>query len=408
MPEENARPAVVAEPKGAPETWRVLLIEDDPEARRQIKVYFASRQVAGRSLDFQEIEHFDEAFKAIRERKADLVILDIYRGKAAKGGERIGEQVLSEIKRSGFVPVVIYTNLPEGLEGSVNEFVRLVPKVAGDVAGVKQLQQELDAIFATNVPQMHRAIAGHLDRTLCLYMWGFVVENWPDLSEIAGKPEFLRLLLQRLALSFAREGVDATITEVFGPLSTSAKPATDLVHPAEFYVKPPLGLDPILGDVRLRERGGEKDYLIVLWPTCDMVSTGGRTPKTDTVLCAKAFRLETLPEAEAYRAEQSKTAHGKLEDLLRNTRQTKFGNPDRFHFLPGILDLPDLVADFQALEVLGLEAVKSLKCLGSLTSPYAEQLGSRFDRYRGRIGTPDLNCGLVIQKVVSQPGTPKS
>jgi CheY-like chemotaxis protein len=381
-------------PVGSP-PWNVLVIEDDPNALRQIKEYFDGRIIEQRSIKIEEVNRLDSAFGFIRGKKVDLVILDIYRGQAVAGGERVGERVLHEIKGSGFVSVIIYTNLPEGLEGAQNEFVRLVPKEPG---GVEALYAAAESIFKTRVPQMHRAIVNHLDRALCQYMWGFVAAQWPDLSQLADRPEFLRVLLQRLAISFIREGVDHAVAEVFGP-EAMAKLDSEKVHPAEFYVKPPIGSDPALGDIRLRELGGEKHYLAVLWPTCDMVSTAGREPKTDRVLCAKALPLEEFPEAKAHLEKESNSSREKLEALLSNVRKSNFGFADRFHFLPGLLDIPNLVADFQTLEVLSLNDVRKLRSLGILASPFAEQMGARFDRYRGRIGAPDLDLDFVIDRV---------
>src|SRR5712672_1908146 len=111
--------------------WSVLLVEDDQNTVRQIREYFADRLFAGRKIALAPITDWDHAFGLIRERKADLAILDIYRGDAAQGGERVGERVLDDFQRSGFVPVVIHTNLPEGLENRRNEFVRLIAKTEG-------------------------------------------------------------------------------------------------------------------------------------------------------------------------------------------------------------------------------------------------------------------------------------
>jgi len=319
--------------------------------------------------------------------------LDIYRGQAAAGGERIGEEVLKEIKTSGFVSVVIYTNLPEGLENQVNEFVRLIPKEQG----LDALNQAIEEIFKSRVPQMHRAIVNHVDRALCQYMWGFVAAQWAELRQLADRPEFLRILLQRLAISFVREGVDFAIAEVFG-IETVKNLDPDKVHPAEFYVKPPIGSDPMSGDIRLRSIDKTKQYFAVLWPTCDMISTGGRKPKTDRVLCAEALPLHEFEEAKAFMQNQSNAAAEKLIELLKNNRKSNFGFADRYHFLPGLLDIPDLVIDFQAVELFSLEAVNKLPSLGVLASPYAEHMSSRFDRYRGRIGTPDLDCDLIIDR----------
>ncbi|HLJ25668.1 MAG TPA: hypothetical protein VKY85_03065 [Candidatus Angelobacter sp.] len=376
---------------GTAEYWNIVLIEDNADLVRQMEEFFAKRVIAGRRLRLLPETDWDSAFRAIKERKADLFILDIYKGPAQAGGQRIGESVLSEIRKNGFVAVVLHTNLPEGLEEHTNEFIRLVPKTAGLTA----LATEIESLFATKIPQMHRAIAHYLDRTLRDYMWDFVVKNWAALSEIADKPEFLRVLIQRLAISFSVSGLDAVLTEVF-PEVKDHTVAEDKIHPAEFYVKPPIGNDPVLGDVRVRTVGTATEYWIVLWPTCDMVSTGGRVPKTDKALCARAKLLLTFKEYQEYTANpESGGAKKRLLALLKNARDI---SPDRYHFLPGLCDVPDLVVDFQDLDHPSLNDVKGWRCVASLRSPHAESLSVRFERYRNRIGTPDLDNEIVIKR----------
>jgi CheY-like chemotaxis protein len=385
----GARPAVEARPP-----WSALLIEDNTDTVRQIREYFEGREVAGRRLVFTEITDWRDAFGLIRQRKADLAILDIYRGEAASGGERVGERVLDDFQHSGFIPVVIYTALPEGLVGRVSEFVRLTAKTDG----LAKLADEVEALFATRIPQVNRAILNHLDRTLSEYMWGFVAKEWPNLRDLADQPEFLRVLLGRLAYSLTRSGVDEAVAEAFedyeGPQLDPEK-----VHPAEFYLVPPLTQDPALGDVRIRKDGERSEYLVVLWPTCDMVSSGDRKPKVERVLCARATPLAAFPEAKDYANNASPGNRKQLVKLITNNRDRNKGPADSIHFLPAFLKIPNLLVEFRELEVLPLGEVKRLQCLGVVASPYAEQLSYRFDSYRGRVGVPDLDLDHVVSEL---------
>lgn len=374
--------------------WNILVIEDNEDLVRQMKEFFVKIAVSGRPLRLMAETDWDRAFSALKVHKVDLVILDIYKGEANIGGERIGESVLAQIRSTAFVPVIIHTNLPEGLVELTNEFVRLVPKTEGLGALLKQIKQ----VFATKIPQIHRAIADHLDHTLRDYMWGFVVKNWLELSQIAGKPEFVRVLLQRLAISFSSDGVDEVAADAFPELPYEAV-ATEKIHPAEFYVKPPMGTDPALGDVRVRIGQSGNEYVVVLWPTCDMVSTGGRTPKTDKALCAQATLLSDAQEFKDCMADpESKSARNKLIELFKNNRDKSRGTSDRFHFLPGLCDIPDLIVDFQDLEYPSLVEMKTWRSLGTLRSPHGELLSIRFERYRNRIGTPDLDNELLVKR----------
>lgn len=382
------------DPKGAiPKTWNVLLVEDEETIRKQILGYLSDISIESRKLNITEIGNLSEALNVIRERKADLIILDVYRGKALQGGEQTGIKILDSIKQSGFVPVVLYTALPEGLEEHKSHFVRLVGKDAG---GLERLRLEIVDLFRLRVPQIHRAIVNHMDQTMCSYMWAFVQEHWGDFEPLIDKPELLRLVVQRLALTFAREGINEMIEEVYGAAAVERTTDADNVHPAEYYIKPPIWEDPVLGDIRLKQAGGNDEYLVVLWPTCDMVSTAGRTPKTESVLCAHAYLAKNEPEISEWLASPNNSKRRRVEQLVRNTRDK---SRDRFHYLPGVWDIPDLLVDFQRLEHIALSTIRSYTCLGTLASPFAEALAARFQRYIGRLGTPDLDVNCVLERI---------
>lgn len=382
-----------------PQPWVVLLVEDDAETRRQIKEYFADILVDSRPLTFHDIEDFEAATGIIRERKADLVILDIYKGDARRGGERAGLTVLDQIKSSGFVAVVIYTNLPEGLEGAVNSVVRLCPKIAG----LPALREAIETIFAKKIPQIHRAIVGHVDRTLRDYMWGFVLQNWEAFAELVASPDFVRLLLQRLALALAQDSVAEVASEVYGDAAATGEVGNEVVHPAQFYIKPPIAKHPMLGDVRYRAGvGGRKEYLVILEPSCDMVTTrktaDGKLlqPKATDVLCARATEFLEQAQVQAWIKEGGKEKENQVREYVLNTKS------DQYHFLPGVWDIPSLLVDFRMLEYVAFATVAGMPCLATLASPYAESLGVRFIRYRSRVGTPDLDVAHML-KVLKPP-----
>lgn len=378
--------------------WNVLLVEDDETVRRQVLEYLSGETFASRGLNINEID-LDQALNLIHERKADVVILDVYRGKAQRGSEQTGIKILDSIKRSGFVPVVLYTALPEGLEKHQDKFVRLVGKEAG---GLEKLREEIANLFVLRIPQIHRAIVNHIDQSLCTYMWEFVQGHWTEFEALINKPEFLRLVVQRLALTFARQGIEQMTQEVYGVPAPEQSDDVEIAHPAEYYIKPPISQDPMLGDIRLRNDDESIVYLVVLWPSCDMVSTGNRQPKTDFVLCARASLATDEPEVRNWRSDPSNNKKKKVESLIKNMRDK---TPDRYHFLPGVWDIPHLVVDFQALEHVSLTTIRGFGCVATLASPFAEAMATRFQKYIGRVGTPDLDVEAVITQMQREAGT---
>jgi hypothetical protein len=91
--------------------------------------------------------------------------------------------------------------------------------------------------------------------------------------------------------------------------------------------------------------------------------------------------------------------------ILTNRREALkdkgIGSEDRYHYLPGVWDIPHLVVDFQALEHVQLTTLKAMTCLAALASPFAESLAARFGRYISRFGTPDLNIDAVLTSLQS-------
>ena len=280
--------------------------------------------------------------------------------------------------------------------------MRLVGKSDG---GLPKLKSEIEDLFQKRIPQIHRGIAEHLDRSLAQYMWTFVVPHWDELGPLADKPEFVRLLLQRLAASLTQSGLETLASDVFGQGSTIELTRPDKAHPAELYIKPPLGPDLRLGDIRVRGEAAKAEYLVVLWPSCDMVSNrparggGFDPPKVTNVLCARASRVT---DTEDYRRWTASSG----DKGLKNEVLDKLKNGDkhpRYHFMPGAWDIPDLLVDFQALEHLDLAAVTAMPGIATLASPYAEALSSRFARYLGRLGTPDIDTDLVERRLFPPP-----
>ena len=85
----------------------------------------------------------------------------------------------------------------------------------------------------------------------------------------------------------------------------------------------------------------------------------------------------------------------------RDRHNQRDSQSERFFFLPGALSLPDLVVDFQQLMALQREHLSGLERLVSLDSPFAEALLVRFTRYFGRLGTPDLDVAVLLQRLAS-------
>lgn len=372
--------------------WRVLVVEDDPQMQRDVVDYLSDIQIAGRELDVLAFD-FDEALAQIAERRADLIVLDVFRGSALTGADMAGLDVLTAIQQTGFVSVILYTAHPEKVDDRESHFVRLVGK---DAKSLDKLGIVAEEIFTTRVPQMFRAISEHMEEVIRDYMWNFVDKNWKVLQPISGKPEFLRVILGRLGASLGTAGVAKLASAVFDQ-AEDVDVASGKVHPAEFYVMPPVDLTSIrMGDVRVRTVDGAERHVVVLWPSCDMVKSEARHPKTDRVMCAAASLISQVDEVQKWKGDASNSKTRAVEELLKNNRH---GKSERYHFLPGLCDIPDLLIDFQQVEIMSFEDCSRLRCPATVASPFAESISSRFLRYIGRLGTPDVDLSVVMGRL---------
>ncbi|MCY4652654.1 MAG: hypothetical protein OXC95_05760, partial [Dehalococcoidia bacterium] len=68
-------------------------------------------------------------------------------------------------------------------------------------------------------------------------------------------------------------------------------------------------------------------------------------------------------------------------------------------FLPGVLDIPDLVIDFQQVHTIPMANLSTYEKIATLDAPYSQSVASWYLRFWGRMGTPDLNIDKVIQNL---------
>lgn len=233
---------------------------------------------------------FEDAVDLLQRRKVDAVILDVFSGSITER-RATGLDVLKHWQASGFAAVVLHTALPDEVRRLESVFVRVVPK---DARALENLRIALDSLFATKIPQIHRATLEHIDNSLREYMWTFVAPNWEVLKGLVAQPDFVRLLVKRLADQIAVSGVSSVVNSVYSKKDYDS--TSSAVHPTEYYVKPPTTSEIRFGDIRVHDGG----LMIVLWPSCDLVERDGRC-KVEFALCAALTPLSDSPEFQKWR-----------------------------------------------------------------------------------------------------------
>jgi CheY-like chemotaxis protein len=354
-------------PDRAMDPWNVIFVEDDESLQRTTKERIESlAPFEGIPFRCTTFESFEPALEAIPLARPDVLILDVFRGHPTPEADRPGLAILERVKHVAFVPVILYTAAEQLVSGERAPFVRVVGK---STTGFELLEREIRQFLAWKIPQLNRALRRTFDDTLRDYLWGTVQERWETFKDLVPRPDFGRLVVQRLSEEFADVAAAGVVSMVYGSEHAPSIPA-DTVHPSSYYVIPGSGPSPRFGEIRRRGSAADPGgYLVVLQPTCDMVIRPGDgrnppgPPNVERVLCA------------------STVACGSHKDQ------------HSFH-LPHFLDLPSMDVEFQKLELLLVPDVAGLPQVGRLASPFAESLSARFAAFIGRVGVPDLHPGL--------------
>lgn len=382
------------------DAWRILYVEDDEVLARQTKHLFEESDRGPFSV--QLVNDFNEAMEEVENRRYDLLILDVYAGRPVLGGNSAGIDVLDHLRQVRFTPTIFYTALPSGVQSFESPFVKVIGK---EGTGFEQLLNAVERFIESGLLALNRGLSRHVETIQLEYMEGFVGKHWPSFATLTDRRALAYLMARRLAMSLSRTHVDELAQALGEPFMegdrTDGDNAGDLVHRMQYYIMPPVSQDFLAGDIIEGEIRGESGHRVILTPSCDMV-TGRNVVKADYVHLAFCLPLSTFKEYQDWEDQPNNTKkHEALQELLRNNRRG--GQRERYHYLPGVFHIPHLVVDFQQIHFLPFNDLQALKQqrVVSLDSPFAEALLSRYNRYNGRLGTPDLDVNEVIQHLRS-------
>lgn len=363
--------------------WRFLVVEDNATIGTELRDAIPGFVSPPDSAEIDLCASFDDATKRLNSDRYDLIILDLKDDDNAWGladDNPAGLTIFAHLKKSRFVPVIFYTALAHKVRGFETAFVRVVEKTEG----LDKLKDEVMRVLATQLPALTRQVE-EIQRS---YMWDLVSNNWKEFENLPDQVDLAYLLARRLALSLQRQA-GKLAQHVSGSLPIAN--ATN-IHPMEMYVWPHIGTNLLAGDILRGTIGDELSYWLVLTPSCDFEQAG----RLENVLLARCSPLSATPEYAKWKDNRSDK---ELKALIGDRRQGKGIQPERFKFLPGTYFFPDSIVDFQQLRAVPAKDVASLDVIASLDSPFAEALLGRFSRYFGRLGTPDIDKEIVLNRL---------
>lgn len=387
-------------------TWNVLLVEDEKDTCRQIKEHYDGWSHQGNRLTVTSVTDFDDALDKLEKQRYDLLILDVFKGanKSIEKGNKAGINILKEVKKRRFIPVVFYTALPTAVKDLENPLIKVAEKTG---VAFESLDNYVVEFLNNGLVKINREFTDHVDRTLCKYLWDFVPDHWQEMTAAGDVESLAYLLCRRLAASLDTRGAEKLARSLKLPRNgqeTEEEVEEDKAHPMRYYIIPPASEFFCTGDILKKSGNKEPDsYWLILTPECDFIESPTRKRKAEHILLVRCMLLTEFDEYKEWNKEESPSPN--LIRLIKTPHQTPEKRQEgRFYFLPGTLGLPDMVVDFQQAHAESFDNASQYTQIATLDNPFRESLVFFFNRYIGRIGTLGLDVDKVIQNLQARKG----
>lgn len=374
----------------------MLVVDDDAENVRQLDELLP-RRIADVELSFDFETDFDEAVRRLSKTRYDILLSDIYLGRERKDkkpgdAEIKARDLVNAIRNVRACPIILFTDglLPEEFMG--HPFIATVDKGAGDF--FERLSAAIEHTIATGIPMIAKKLHAELDYYAGSYLWGFLEQNYGRLNnEYSGLDAkgLERVIRRRAAFQIAR----------LNNAEGDPEERED-ADPCDYYIMPPIGKHMRLGEIlKNNDNGG---YCVVLTPHCYLVvQQNKQKPKADYLLTLKTVPAEELLKGKNW----GKDPQSKLRNRSSiPSRDVDLGLPvDRFCFLPGFLDVPDLYCDLMQTEAIPYDEIgERWTRVAALDTPFAEALQASYATLFGSVGLPSLNTDRLKHLL---PGPPQ-
>jgi len=358
----------------------LLFIEDQPESvepairklRRSRKYTYTSKVVG-----FQETE------QSIDEFAPDIVILDLLEVMDAGDRQPIGLAQYDIVWNRLFCPLVVYSAQPEIATDrhEPHPFVKAVQK------GRDSVSQLMETILA---------LRPHVEalREAKLHIRHQFARALRDVAPYAFKSFKSKAEVSEAIIRSGRRRLAALMDTQPG----------ETLAPWEHYLYPPLSNNIQLGDLLMVEGAPDDDptsFRVVLTPSCDLETSGGRVPKVASALVAcccsikKGITLTSL----------GKMSANKLRSRLPSTVLTH-GYFETILPLPGLSGrIPCMAANLRDIELIPLDHIGNdgakFKRVASMDSPFRELVAWSYMQVAGRPGLPDRDFDKWTEEILA-------
>ena len=357
----------------------LLFIDDEPEALVTLWRFFDRKKNAG-DIDYRRrVCTFSEAKEQIPWLRPDIVVLDLLLG----GSEPEGGKTCGFIWEKHFCPVIIYSAFPDRLDDMYDghPFIQIVKKGRGSPArafeAVRKFNPHIQALRKAQ-EEVRQSFSSTM-RDLAPRVFGI---HKPD----ARVDIITRAGRRRLAAMLDQPSAD-----------------DDTLASWEVYLFPPVSADLQLGDILQDSASAADDpasFRVLLTPSCDLVASGGRTPKTDKALAARCLRmtdalgLAGFPGIRPIKIKKelpaSMLSHGYSIPIIP------------FPKLDGIV--PTMAANLRDLELIPLTdigAAATYRPVASIDSPFREMIAWAYLQTAGRPALPDRDLKAWANEIAA-------
>jgi CheY-like chemotaxis protein len=377
---------------GADGMLKLLFVDD------QLNDDSSSASIAARKLEaideYSIIRaDFSDAEQKIDDIVPDLIILDLQEETASGERSFTGTSTCEWIWENRFCPIVVYSAFPDQLSEThrSHPFIEVVKK---GTKGVESLKRSITKLrpHIESIREAEKSIRKEFSvamREVAPYAYDTFKDN-PDQRNDA----ILRSGRRRLAALMDGLSKDGTRLASW-----------------EQYLCPPVCPDIQLGDI-LRKADGKDDpasFRVVLTPSCDLVSSGGRKPKVDKVLVACCCPIEDALMRIQMKPGRKKLNDGKELEAFKE-RLTKHILTQGYHKMmipfPCLEGrIPAMAADLRELEFIPLGDIglsdKTFLRIASIDSPFRELVSWAYLQIACRPGLPDRDFNLWCDEIVA-------
>jgi len=369
----------------------LLFVEDDPRS-----IAHAMRKVNEEHPDIKcVVKGFAEAADWISQQPPDIVSLDVFEGPPAEN-VRTGQGVYDWIWKERFCPIIVYSAQPDdGIEMRASHpFVRPIMKGTGSpqrfVAAVNDLRPHVEAIReAESTVRKEFALAL---REVAPYAFDVFSDDLVQRDNV-----ILRCGRRRLAAlmdDLSRHGPN------------------EFLASWEQYICPPVSDDAQLGDILQRKGGPVNDpssFFVVLTPSCDLVASGGRTPKVENILAASCFSMKEGLAGIGMPLKRDSIRDAEIMEDYRKQLKTTILNQGYYQKIIPLPQLkgriPTMAVNLRSLVLIPIGQISLQETeyvrIASLDSPFRELVSWAYLQIACRPALPDRDSDSWCDEIVA-------